>query len=99
MPNPNASSTLAPVFGNFVIQPDYTVTNGVWIIHLVNDNPGGGNPSDYYVSILQSEMPDNINQVQLEALIEKYLKYTYNAGFAPLNTAIANNMTIQLTPA
>lgn len=96
MAKSNSTALAAPVFGNFVVT-DYTIANGVWSIHLVNDNPGGGNPSDYYVEFLQTEVPANINQQQLAAAIKTRLEQKYNGGYAPLNTAIAAGMTITLT--
>lgn len=83
------------VFGNFVVT-DYTIEDGVWKVHLVNSNPGGGNPSDYYVEFLVSEVPANISQSSLAAQLKTRLGNKYNQTYAPLNTAIANQMTITL---
>lgn len=84
-----------PVYGSFLVT-DYSIENGVWKIHLVNNDPGGGNPTDYYVEFLQTEIPTNINQSQLQAAIGTRLSQKYNLGYVPLNTAIANGMTITL---
>ena len=83
------------VFGDFIVT-DYTIANGVWSIHLVNNFPGGGNPTDYYVEFLQTEVPANISQNTLKTAIATRLAQKYNEGYAPLNTAIANAMTITL---
>lgn len=83
------------IFGDFVVT-DYTIENAVWKIHLINGNPGGGNPSDYYVEFLQTEIPSNINQAQLRDALKLRLAQKLNATYAPLNTAIQNGMTITL---
>ena len=83
------------VFGNFVVT-DYAIEDGVWKIHLVNNNPGGGNPTDYYVEFLISEVPANISQATLAGQLKTRLGQKYNQTYAPLNTAIANGMTITL---
>lgn len=83
------------VFGDFVIQ-DYTIENGVWKIHLINFDPGGGNANDYYVEFLQTEVPSNIAQNTLAANIKTRLAQKYNQTYNPLNTAIQNGMTITL---
>lgn len=83
------------VFGNFKLV-DYTSENGLWRVHFVNENPGGGNPNDYYIDIPESELPANINQNQLAAALKTRLGWTINQTFAPLNTAIASGTTITL---
>lgn len=83
------------VFGNFVIT-DYTIEDGVWKIHLINNDPGGGNANDYYVEFLQTEVPSNISQNTLATNIKTRLAQKYNQTYAPLNTAITNGMTITL---
>lgn len=83
------------VLGDFIVT-DYEIVDGVWKIHLINPAPGGGNPSDYYVEFLISEVPTNINQSQLASQIKTRLGNKYNQTYAPLNTAISNGMTITL---
>ena len=83
------------IFGNFVVT-DYSISEGLWRIHLVNSNPGGGNPTDYYVEFELSEVPANINQTTLANQLKTRLGQKLNATYAPLNTAIANGMTITL---
>lgn len=83
------------VSGNFKIT-DYTKELGLWKIHFVNNNPGGGNPSDYYVEIPEAEIPVTMNQTQLRNLLIEQLGFTYNQTFGPLNTAIAAGMTITI---
>ncbi len=92
---PLKGSAEMAVFGNFTVT-DYEITNGLWVIHLVNLNPGGGNATDYYVEFELSEVPANINQNTLANQIKTRLGQKYNATYAPLNTAIANGMTITL---
>jgi hypothetical protein len=75
---------------------DYSIENGVWKVHLVNSSPGPGLPNDYYVEFLQTEVPSNINQTQLANAIKTRLQQKYALGYAPLNTAITNGMTITL---
>ncbi len=75
---------------------DYTSSNGLWHIHFENSNPGGGNPSDYYIQVPESELPANINQQQLANALKNRLGWTLNQTFAPLNTAITAGMTITL---
>lgn len=87
--------TAMAVFGNFVVT-DYTIEEGLWRIHLVNNDPGGGNANDYYVEFELSEVPTNINQNTLATQIKTRLGQKYNQTYAPLNTAIANGMTITL---
>jgi len=81
--------------GHFVVT-GYIIEDGLWKIHLVNDSPGGGNPSDFYVEFELSEVPGNISQNALKTAIGTRLSQKYNASYAPLNTAIANGMTIDL---
>jgi hypothetical protein len=83
------------ILGQFILT-DYTSSNGLWNIHFVNLAPGGGNPNDYYIQIPESELPANINQTQLAAALKNRLGWTVNQTFAPLNTAIAANLTITL---
>lgn len=83
------------ILGQFILT-DYTSANGLWNIHFVNPAPGGGNLSDYYVQIPESELPANINQTQLAAALKNRLGWTVNQTFSPLNTAIANGMIITL---
>lgn len=83
------------IFGQFKLI-DYTSSQGLWHIHFVNDNPGGGNPSDYYIDVPESELPANINQTQLTNALKNRLGWTVNQTFAPLNTAITNALTITL---
>jgi hypothetical protein len=75
---------------------DYTIEDGVWKVHLVNNSPGGGNPTDYYVEFLVSEVPSNISQNTLATQLKTRLGNKYNQTYAPLNTAITNGMTITL---
>lgn len=86
---------MAAVFGDFVVT-DYEIRDGLWVIHLVNNNPGGGNANDYYVEFLISEVPSNISQNTLASQLKTRLAQKYNATYAPLNTAITNGMTITL---
>lgn len=83
------------IFGNFKLT-DYTISGGLWHIHFINDNPGGGNPSDYYVEFTVDEVPSNISQATLAANLKTRLAQKLNQTYAPLNTAIANGMTITL---
>lgn len=82
------------VFGQFKVT-SYTIEDGVWKIHLINPDPGGGNPSDYYVEFNLDEL-GNMNQNQLASALKERLGWTLNQTYAPLNTAIANGMTITL---
>ena len=81
--------------GHFLVD-SYSIEDGLWKIHLTNSNPGGGNPSDFYVEFLVSEVPANISQNTLRTQISTRLAQKYNASYAPLNTAIAAGMTIDL---
>lgn len=90
-----AEADFMAILGQFKLM-DYTSSNGLWHVHFVNDNPGGGNPSDYFVDIPESELPANINQTQLANALKNRLGWTVNQTFAPLNTAISNNLTITL---
>jgi hypothetical protein len=83
------------VFGSFVVT-DYTIENGLWRVHLVNTNPGGGNKTDYYAEFVLDEITATTNQQNLASMIKERLAWTINQTMAPLNTAIANNMTITL---
>lgn len=83
------------ITGNFVVT-DYSIEDGLWKIHLVNNNPGGGNPTDYYVEFELSEVPANISQNTLSTNLKTRLGQKLNQTYAPLNTAIANGMTITL---
>lgn len=83
------------IFGQFKLT-DYTKANGLWHIHFVNNNPGGGNASDYYIDIPESELPDSMNQNQIAALLKEQLGFALNQTFGPLNTAITNNLVITL---
>lgn len=83
------------VFGNFVVT-DYTIEDGVWKIHLINFAPGAGNVNDYYVEFLQTEIPSNVSQATLAANLKTRLAQKINQTYAPLNTAIAANMTVVL---
>jgi hypothetical protein len=83
------------IVGQFVLT-DYTSANGVWRVHFINHDPGGGNANDYYLDIPESELPANMNQTQLAALFKTRLGWTINQTFAPMNTAITNGMTITL---
>ncbi len=82
------------VFGQFVVT-NYTIADGVWKVELVNGNPGAGNVSHYYVEFALDEL-GNMNQNQLAAALKERLGWTINATYGPLNTAIANGMTITL---
>ncbi len=75
---------------------DYTSDNGLWRLHFTNDNPGAGNPNDFYIDIPESELPANINQVQLAAALKTRLGWTINQTFAPLNQFIAANSPVTL---
>lgn len=83
------------VSGNFKLT-DYTMRDGLWVIHFVNNNPGGGNPSDYFVEIHEEGIPSTMNQTQLRNLLTERLGFTFNQTHPPLNTAIAAGMTITL---
>lgn len=83
------------VFGNFVVT-DYTIEDGVWKVHFVNNTPGGGNPTDYYAEFALDEIPTNINQTQLAAMLKTRLAWTINNGHAGLALAVANAMTVTL---
>lgn len=84
-----------PIYGQFVLT-DYTIEGGLWKIHFINHDPGGGNPSDYYVEFTVDEVPANINQNTLATTLKTRLGQKLNQTYAPLNTAIANGMTITL---
>ena len=83
------------IFGNFKLE-DYTISEGLWRVHFINSNPGGGNPSDYYVEFTVDEVPANINQNTLASVLKTRLAQKLNQTYAPLNTAIANGMVITL---
>jgi hypothetical protein len=83
--------------GQFILQPDYTIENGMWKVHFVNPDPGGDQPSEYFAFCTFAEIPENLNQQQLRTLLTTRLAGAYNNGCTPLNTAIANGMTITLT--
>ena len=83
------------ILGTFRLK-DYTIEAGVWKLHFENNNPGGGNPTDYYVTIPGSELPANINQIQLASTLKQWLGWSVNQTFAPLNTFIANNTAVVL---
>lgn len=83
------------IFGQFKLL-DYTSSNGLWNLHFENGNPGGGNPTDYYMQIPESELPANINQTQLATALKNRLGWTVNQTFSPLNQAIASGLTITL---
>ena len=83
------------IFGNFVLV-DYTISDGLWRVHFVNNNPGGGNPNDYYVEFSVAEVPANISQATLASILKTRLAQKLNQTYAPLNTAIAAGMTITL---
>lgn len=83
------------ILGNFVVT-DYSIADGLWSIHLINSNPGAGNPSDYYVEFTVAEVPSNISQATLASTIKTRLAQKLNLTYAPLNTAIAAGMTITL---
>lgn len=93
--NIKLGETAMAILGQFVLT-DYTSANGLWRVHFVNHDPGGGNPSDYYIDIPESELPANINQNSLATALKQRLGWTVNQTFVPLNTAIANSMTITL---
>ncbi len=82
------------ILGNFIVT-DYTIVDGVWKVHLINHAPGPGNVNDYYVEFALDELA-NMNQNQLASTLKERLGWTLNATYAPLNTAIANGMTITL---
>ena len=75
---------------------DYTIAEGLWRIHFINEDPGGGNPSDFYVEFSVAEVPSNISQNTLASTLKTRLAQKLNQTYAPLNTAIANGMTITL---
>ncbi len=83
------------VFGNFRVA-DYNIEGMVWKVHLINNFPNGGSATDYYVEFELDELPSNISQNNLGGAIKDRLGWTINATYAPLNTAIANRMTITL---
>ncbi len=83
------------VFGNFVVT-DYTIEDGVWRVHFLNNTPGGGNPTDYYAEFALDEIPTNMSQNTLSTALKTRLGLTINQTHAALNTAIAANMTIVL---
>lgn len=83
------------ILGQFKLT-DYTTEEGYWKVHLVNNNPGGGNASDYYVYLSLDELTATTNQTQLANMLKERLAWSLNQTFGPLNTAIANNMTITL---
>ena len=83
------------ILGDFVLT-DYTIEEGLWRVHFINHNPGGGNPSDYYVEFTVDEVPANINQNTLASVLKTRLAQKLNQTYAPLNTAIANGMVITL---
>ena len=93
--NIKLGETAMAILGQFVLT-DYTSANGLWRVHFVNHDPGGGNPSDYYIDIPESELPANINQNSLATALKQRLGWTVNQTCVPLNTAIANSMTITL---
>lgn len=81
------------ILGQFLLV-DYTTANGVFRLHFVNHDPGGGNPNDYFVDILETEIPANINQNQLGLLLKERLGWAVNQTFPPLNTFIANGTAV-----
>lgn len=83
------------ILGNFVLT-DYTISEGLWRVHFINSDPGGGNPSDYYVEFSVAEVPTNISQTTLANILKTRLAQKLNQTYAPLNTAITNGMTITL---
>lgn len=83
------------VFGNFKLT-GYTIEDGVWKIHFVNENPGGGNPNDYYAEFALDEIPTNMSQNTLSSTLKTRLGLTINQTHAALNTAITNGMTVTL---
>lgn len=83
------------ITGQFFLK-DYTSENGLWHLHFENPNPGPGNPTDFYVDIPESELPANINQVQLAAALKSRLGWRLNQTFAPLNTFISNGTSVTL---
>ena len=83
------------ILGNFVLT-DYTITDGLWRVHFINHDPGGGNVNDYYVEFSVAEVPANISQATLASTLKTRLAQKLNLTYAPLNTAITNGMTITL---
>ena len=81
------------ITGDFKVM-DYSYSNGGFYIHLINYAPGPGNPNDYYILIPDAEIPTNINQSNLNNVIKKYVGWTYNQTYTPLNTAVANGMIV-----
>ena len=79
------NGAVVAIRGNFVMQPDYELTDVGYRLHFVNDNPGGGNPSDYYIPVSFAEM-SNINQNQLRTLCTTRLAEAFGIGNAVLNS-------------
>lgn len=74
----------------------YTNQNGVWSVELLAATPPPGELSNIVVDILETELPSNINQQQLAALLKTRLGWKLNQTFAPLNQFIAAGTTVSL---
>lgn len=83
------------ITGSFFLR-SYTSDGGVWHLHFENPSPGPGNVTDYYIDVPESELPANINQVQLAAALKSRLGWSINQTFAPLNQFISAGTAVTL---
>lgn len=82
------------ILGNFKLIGYKLNESGQIVCEFQNDNPGGGNPSQYFIAIPEPELPTNISQPQLAITLKKYLGLTINQTHGPLNTAVAAGLVV-----
>jgi hypothetical protein len=84
------------VNGNYTVV-DFTVENASLVVHLLNSNPGGGMPSDWYVSFNLDELPTNMSQTNLKNAILERLRLSHGGIHASLQTLITGGTIINVT--
>ncbi len=59
---------------------DYNVEDSGLTLHFVCPNPGGGEPSDYYVTLADTELSTVTNATSFKTLVDTKLKRKYRAA-------------------
>lgn len=74
----------------------YTVLDDVILMRFVCSNPGGGEPSDYTVTITDAELNGTANVAALKTLVTTKLqrKFRANGLATKLDPLIGNTITI-----
>jgi hypothetical protein len=91
-----AMSLPTGVNGNYVVV-DYVMTNAALVVHLLNTNPGGGQPNDWYASFAHDEIAANTSQATLRNMLIERLKQSNGVGLTSLDTIISNGTVLNVT--